>query len=437
GFGVVLPLLVLSRFHGSLLDVSTAAVLFNVSVIFASMLWGHLSDRFPRRRAFLLLNFGSYAAGYAALGLVPSLPFLFVVYTLLGFLTPAGSSASNLLILEKFPEAERPAAFASFQEMSILGGIAGVMAGFVWLEAGGTLLPLLYLFAALAALACLGAWRAVEPPVVRLTTRQVARNAVSLASRIRHASAGLIPIPFFPRRPNLRPGALARFRLWSVEELRHELPLILGAAFLFNLSASLFNTSYTPYLYAAGLGGAAIFLVNAANNAAQGVAFPFSGRLADRMGSTRLVGYGTYLRAVSYLALTLAAAAPLLLGGVYSVNLVFFGLAGAAIALYSTASSLLLFRALDRRDAGTTLGLSSALGGIASVLGAFLSGILSFFGSYRLTFLVSSFALLASLPLWSAAEVAARRRRERLTGPVGVGEPPVRGARNSERPAID
>jgi MFS family permease len=412
GFAVVLPLLILVRFHGTLLDVSTAAVLFNVSVIFASMLWGHLSDRFPRRRAFLLLNFGAYAVGYASLGLIPSLPFLFLAYTAIGLLTPAGSSAANLLILEKFPEEERPAAFASFQEMSILGGIAGVLAGFGWLVAGGSLLPLVYLFAALAAVSCIVVVRAVEPPALRLTTRQVARNEISLASRIRHASAGLISIPFFPRRPRLGPGAVARFRLWAVEELRHELPLILAAGFLFNFSASLFNTSYTPYLYSVGLGGAAIFLINVANNGAQGVAFPFSGRLSERLGPTRLVGQATYVRAVSYLGLTLAAAAPLLLGSVYGVNLLFFGLAGAAIALYSTSSSLILFRALARRDAGTTLGLSSALGGAAAVLGAFLSGILSFYGSYRLTFLVASLALLASLPLWTAANLAFTKRRK-------------------------
>ncbi|MCI4346394.1 MAG: MFS transporter [Thermoplasmata archaeon] len=428
GFGVVLPLLVLVHFHGTLLDVSLAAVLFNVSVIFASMLWGHLSDRFPRRRAFLLLNFGAYAVGYASLGLLPSLPFLFLAYTAIGLVTPAGTSASNLLILEKFPEEERPAAFASFQEMSILGGIAGVLAGFVWLEAGGALLPLVYLFAALAAVSCVVVMRAVDPPAVQLTTRQVARNEPSLASRIRHASAGLIAIPFFPRRPRLASGALARFRLWAVEELRHELPLILAAGFLFNFSASLFNTSYTPYLYSVGLGGAAIFLINVSNNGAQGIAFPFSGRLSERLTPTRLVGQATYVRAVSYLGLTLAAAAPLLLGGVYGVNLLFFGLAGAAIALYSTSSSLILFRALARRDAGTTLGLSSALGGAASVLGAFFSGVVSFYGSYRLTFLVASVALLASLPLWTAANVAYDRRQKRKTG-TSPTPPPVEARR--------
>jgi MFS family permease len=423
GFGVVLPLLVLGRFHGDLLDVSLAAVLFNTSVIFASMLWGHLSDRFPRRRAFLLVNFAAYAVGYASLGLLPSLGFLFVVYTLIGCLTPAGTSAANLLILEKFADEERPVAFASFQEMSILGGMAGVLAGFAWLEAGGALVPLLYLFAGLAALSCLITARAVEPPARTFTTRQVARNPTSLASRIRPVFSGRIPIPFFPRRPNLSPGAVARFRLWAVEELHHELPLILGASFLFNLSAALFNTAYTPYLYAAGLGGAAIFLVNAANNGAQGVAFPLSGHLASRMGAARVVGLGTYLRAVSYLALTLAAAVPLLVDDVYRINLLFFGLAGAAIALYSTSSSLLLFQALRRRDAGTTLGLSSALGGIASVLGAFLAGTVGLLGGYRLTFLVASLALLASLPLWAAAHLAAERRRTRLVVPAPPAPP--------------
>lgn len=436
GFGVVLPLLVLGRFHGDLVDVSIAAVLFNSSVIVASMLWGHLADRFPHRRTFLLVNFAAYAVGYASLGLLPSLGFLFVVYTTIGFLTPAGTSASNLLILEKFPELERPQAYASFQEMSIVGAMAGVLAGFAWLEAGGALLPLLYLFAGLAALACLVTVRAVAPPERTVTTEQVARQPASLASRLRHISAGRVFVPFFPRRPSLAAGSLARFRQWAGEELHHELPLILGASFLFNLSASLFNTAYTPYLYAAGMGGAAIFLVNAANTGAQGVAFPVSGRLASRLGASRLVGYSTYLRAVSYLALTLAAALPLLLGSLLVANLLFYGLAGAAIALYSTASSLLLFQALHRRDAGTTIGLASALGGIASVLGAFLAGAIGLLGGYRLSFLVASLALLSSLPVWTAAHVAAERRRGQAlataTANVPAAEPAAPASRRAE-----
>lgn len=411
GFGVLLPLLILLRLHGSLLDVAFAAVLFNGAVILASVLWGYLCDRYPDRRTFLVVNFAGFAVVYAVLGLAPSLPLLDGLYLLVGLLVPAGTSASNLLILEEFPEAERPAAYASFQEMSIVGGVGGVLVGYLWLLGHGALTPLLFVFAALAAASVVAVLLGVRPSGRAIPSSHVVRHADSLLSRIRHHVGLRSSVPFFPHRPRLDRAAWARFRRWVAEECHHELPLILLAGFLFNLAANLFNTSYVPYLRAAGLASSSIFLVNLANNSAQGLSFPASGTLAGREGSGLLVRQATYLRALGYLAVAGFTFAPMAIGLAFGANLAVYAVLGAAIALYSTASGLLLFRGLAQRDAGTIIGVNSALGGLAAVLGALLSGLLSYYGSYRLTFLVAAGALLVSLPLWAAVELADAKRR--------------------------
>jgi MFS family permease len=96
-----------------------------------------------------------------------------------------------------------------------------------------------------------------------------------------------------------------------------------------------------------------------------------------------------------------------------------YGVIGAAIAVYSTASTLILFRGLVGRDAGSLIGVNNALGGVAAVGGAALSGFLAIFGSFRLVFLVSGGLLLVSLPLWTAASVAYTRRRFSPSEPEG------------------
>jgi MFS family permease len=93
GFGVALPLLILISLHGAWVDVAVAASLFNGAVIVASMFWGYLSDRYKDRRAFLLFNFVGFAILYVVIARAPSLPFLFVLYTIVGLLSPAGASA--------------------------------------------------------------------------------------------------------------------------------------------------------------------------------------------------------------------------------------------------------------------------------------------------------------------------------------------------------
>jgi MFS family permease len=411
GFGVVLPLLILITLHGTWTDVALAATAFNSAVILSSVAWGHLSDRYPLRRLFLVINFGGYGLLYFVLGHVSSLIELYAIYTVIGVISPAGASASNLLILEKFTEAERPNAYASFQEMSMIGSVVGLLIGYFWTVADDALLSLLYVLAALAAASAVAIWFGVKDPPHTYTTAQVARHSESLFSRIRESTALRIPIPFFPFRPAVRRDSLHRLRVWARAELHHELPLIFIASFLFSLSANLYNISYTPYLYSAGLAASSIFLVNVANNFAQTLVFPISGGLATRFGADRLVQRATYVRSLGYLATAGFTFVMVARSGVFEANLIIFGVLGAAIAVYTTASSLMLFRGLEGRDAGSLLGVNSALGGVAAVTGAGLSGILATFGSFRLVFLVSAGALLVSLPLWSAASVAYLRRK--------------------------
>jgi MFS family permease len=413
GFGVVLPLLILIPLHGNWADVAVAATLFNSAVILSSIVWGHLSDKYRLRRAFLVLNYGGYAILYLLVTHVGSLPLLDAIYTGIGLLAPAGASASNLLILEKFSERERATAFASFQEMSMIGSVGGLLVGYFWTGANDTLSSLLYVLAALAGMSAIALWFGMRDAPRSLSTASVARHPESLVSRIRISASFRISIPFFPQRPKFGRAAVRRFRSWARAEMHHELPLVMAAMFLFSLSSNLFNISYVPYLYSIGLGASAIFLVNFSNNFAQTLLYPISGALSNRVGSHRLVRVATYVRSLGYLATAGFTFVVFLHAPAFAANLLAFGILGGAIAIYTTASSLILFRGLVGRDAGGLLGVNSALGGAAAVLGAALSGILSVFGSYRLVFLVAAGSLLVSLPLWTAAGVAYSRRKSR------------------------
>jgi MFS family permease len=418
GFGVVLPLLILIPLHGTWSEVAVAATLYNATVILSSVLWGHLSDTYPRRRLFLVLNYAGFAVLYVAFAGVHSIYAIYAIYTVVGALAPAGVSASNLLMLEKFGEQERATAYASFQEMAMIGSLVGLLLGFFWTAANDALTSLLFVLGALAAVSAIALWVGIVEAPRALTTANLARQPAGLFSRLRPLMTLHNAIPFFPHRPSLRARPLRRFRAWAAEELRHELPLIMAASFLFNLSANLFNISYTPYLYSAGLAASSIFLVNLSNNFVQTLVFPVTGGLSNRVGPDRLVGRATYLRSLGYLATAGFTFVALARSASLNANLVVYGVLGGAVAVYTTASTLILFRGLGPRDPGRLLGLNSALGGAAAVAGAGLSGVLALFGSFRLVFLVASAILLASIPLWSAATFAYARRRGTAPAPV-------------------
>jgi len=352
---------------------------------------------------------------------VHSIALLYGLYAVIGAIAPAGASASNLLILEKFSDGERPNAYASYQEMSMLGSLIGLLVGYFWTLASDALLTLLLLLAALAFASAVAIWFGIQEPSRKLKHAHVAKHPESLLSRLREFTTYRLSIPFFPASPSLRAAPLRRFRKWARAEFHHELPLIMFASFLFNLSGNLFNISYTPYLYSAGLAASAIFLVNLSNNVAQTFIFPFTGGLSTRSGPDRLVQRATYLRAVGYLATAGFTFVAFSKPGAFDANVAVYGLLGGAIAVYSTASTLILYRGLVGRDAGSLIGVNNALGGAAAVGGAALSAFLAVFGSFRLVFLVSGGLLLVSLPLWTAASVAYTRRRYGASRAGGVG----------------
>src|ERR1700752_4558753 len=84
GFGIVLPLLLLTTLHGSWADVAVAATLFNAAVILSSVAWGHLSDRYPVRRLFLVINYAGFAGLFLLLTHVGSVLELYAAYAVIG-----------------------------------------------------------------------------------------------------------------------------------------------------------------------------------------------------------------------------------------------------------------------------------------------------------------------------------------------------------------
>ncbi len=431
GFSVVLPLLILIPLHGSWVNVAVAATLFNAAVILSSVLWGYLADALPLRRTFLVVNYAGFAVLYTALAGVRTFPELYALYAVVGALSPAGASASNLLILEKFGEGERATAYASFQAITMMGSVAGLLIGYFWTLADRGLVTLLLVLAGLAVASALAVRLGISEAHRTLPSSAVASHPEGLISRLRPLAGFHGSFPYFPH--GLRPGRdpFGRLARWAREELHHELPLILLAGFLFNLSSNLYNISYTPYLYSAGLAATSIFLVNLANNAAQTVLFPLTGPLAQRIGADRLVRRASYLRGAGYLATAGFGFAALAHGRALDANAIVYAVLGGAMAVYTTSSGLLLFRGVAGRDAGSLLGINSALGGAAAVLGAGLAALLSVLRNFSIVFFVAGGLLLASLPLWTAATLAYERRKAGRSPPVAApADPssPVRGA---------
>jgi predicted MFS family arabinose efflux permease len=76
--------------------------------------------------------------------------------------------------------------------------------------------------------------------------------------------------------------------------------------------------------------------------------------------------------------------------------------AGIAYAYYYATSNVMVFNTLGRTNQGSSLGVYSAVVGMATMLGSFISGLISFYVGYYATFIAAALWLGLAASLTSA-----------------------------------
>jgi MFS family permease len=185
-------------------------------------------------------------------------------------------------------------------------------------------------------------------------------------------------------------------------ELTRQMPILYFSIFMFYFASGLFNTSIVASLQANSLSSFLIFLVMTVMMLAQIVAFKYSGPYTEKRPLVKTSVEGLVLRSACYGVLGVSL---YMISGVRFLIpvLIFYPLgAGVAFALYYTASNTMVFNALSGARQGQSLGVYSALVGIANLAGSAVSGFTSFFLGFSTTFILAaafmgSSAWLASL----------------------------------------
>jgi MFS family permease len=389
--GTLVVLLILSL-HGTILDVGFAVTLFNAVSIPGAIFWGFATDRFHRRKLIIIVS-------YIATGLI-LLMFLFatslysvtLLYGLFSFITTAVTTPLNLLIMETSPKQKWSTAFAWFSMLSSIGTTAGLVLGAFW----SSYFLLSYLVIPLAILSMVSAGLSVfmikEPSVV-FERQMIIHSMQSFLQRLER-----IPVIFF-RIPTLSDFKRV-FRSLKYDLTRHT-PVLYFSIFMFYVASGLFNTSVVASMDVKQISSLAIFSVITIVNIVQIVSFKYAGVYAQKTALCSASIYGLTLRSIGYALLGVSF---YFVSGIwYAVPaVVFYSLAGGfAFSIYYTASNTMVFNTLGGNSNGSSLGVYSALVGIATMAGALLSGFSSYYLSFGVTFLVASGCLVFSIWLVS------------------------------------
>jgi MFS family permease len=375
---------------GSVIAVGLASSAYNISLIPSAFIGGKIADYLGKRRPLLILSAVGQLLTLSLIAMTGDVSFIIGFYAIYSFFSSFSPTVFSLLLMDTVPKGNLSEGSALSFKYMIYGSLTGNALGFVVLTAlpltAMALLPILF-SSTLIVLSII-----TVKEVKAVTERQaIALNPEALMTRLAHLPVLLLKTP---KMDDLK-GVVRDAR----STVKRDIPIIMATNALFFLGANLFFTSYTPFLKSNTLTNLEITGLSIFMTCINGLAS--SQRLSgfSKEGNPGLVIEFLSLRGMAFL---FAAIASLYFVGhdVLYVTLLLYLLIGMAYTNITIGMNALLYRFLPKEGQGQTLGVYSALGSIAMFLGSFLSGNISFFFSYSVTFLLASISLFLAASLF-------------------------------------
>jgi MFS family permease len=367
---------------------SLAIAIFNGVGIPASIFWGYVTDRLHKRRLIVASSYGFTALVLLSFYLDSTTTGTVLTYSVFSFFSAAAATPLNLLIMETEKKSNWPNAFAKLSMMSSIGSVGGLFLSTIWVQA----LPLLALSLPLGLLSLLSALLAtitIREPSYLLEAETLVLRRHSFFSRLRELPPIFLSIPRTSDFKRVFRGL--RFGLTSY------VPLFYLSTVLFYLSSGLFNTSFAPAMRSFGIPEGSIFAVMLSGMAVQTLTFEYAGKYVEGRSLVMSSAQSLLLRGICYGgigAVALFFASP----GFLIAAMILYPLgAGVAFAIYYTSSNTMMFNTVKGKTAGSALGVYSAVVGLATMAGSFVSGFISVYVGYYTTFMLAGIILFATL----------------------------------------
>jgi len=386
GLSTLLPLYIISL-EGSILDVAFSISLFNLSLIISALFWGYITDTFGWRKRLIVISYLGLVLGVIALYLITNLVLIALIYGFIGFMRVGSQPAINLLVIETEKKKDWATVFARIQLASVLGMIVAVLFGAFWTILFG-LQSYLLVCLGFGIVATVIAQVFISEPSIRFESDMISKFPSTLIQRIRSNPVILPTLPSLKEFDTL-------LKMLKVSILQ-AFPLFLFSTFLFYASSGMYFTAMIPFLKQSMITDSVIFAVYLTLYLTQAVAFMFSSKFVNKYGEKSATLFSFFPR-IAGTALTVFAAVYVTNSNFLLLIVLAFVALDSAFSIYSTSTSLILFKLLPIKRRGYYLGIFGAMTGVGLLIGSTMSGEISALFGYPVTFTLATTFLALSL----------------------------------------
>jgi len=372
---VFLPLYITGSLGGSLTDVGIMIALANFVAVPFSFLWGYLCDKKRRYRIFILLSFSAITVLLFLFSLTDIIIVLTAVYSAIAIFHVAHEAPKNVLISESYSRTEWKRGFSSYEALTELGWLAGLLLGFALFSYGFSGTSIILIIVLLSLIAFLASLLLVKDP--RLIFE---RRLVSIERTLDFAHRGL----------SIASQALDGMQI--KEDLRREnVSIFCAGLLLFSLVTAMLFTPLPVFFKNLGLSNGFVFGLMAFSTTGAILGYVLAGRRAQQLDGRTVVKRANLARS----ALSLLFISTVVWGFSFftlALSIAALMIMGVAYGFFLISTLLLSMELIPEGKAG----LFNALIGLGGASGCFLGAYTAENYGFPILFIVVSIGFFLS-----------------------------------------
>jgi MFS family permease len=365
---VFLPLYVILQLGGNLTDVGIMIAAANFVAVPSSFFWGYVCEKTQRYRVYILISFLAMAALLFVFSLTKDILLLIIIYSTVAIFHVAHEAPKNVLISESYSRSDWEHSFATYEALTEIGWLAGLLLGFGLSGYGlaGTYIILVSSILSLAAFAL--ALVLVEDPVLVFERQLVALERV---------------VGFAQRGLSIASKALDGEHV--KERLKNESASIFCVGLLaFSLATSMLFTPLPVFFSGTlGLSQSVVFIVFIFSGLGGLGGYVWSGRVGQRLNNKRVLRGANLVRGA--LSLLLVTAAVYVSNLTLSVAVIALTIMGAAYGFFLISVLSLSMELIPEGKAG----IFNALIGLGGAVGCYLGTYIAESYNFQTLFIIS------------------------------------------------
>jgi len=372
---VFLPLYITGHLGGSLTDVGIMIAVANFVAVPFSFFWGYLCDKTRRYRFYILLSFSALTILLYLFSLTSIITILVALYTAVAVFHVAHEAPKNVLISEYYSRPEWERSFATYEALTELGWLSGLLLGFMLSSYGFSGAFLIVLCSSLNLIAFVTSLFLVKDPLLVFERRLVAIERI---------------VDFAHRGFSLASKALDGIQI--KEKVRNESASIFCAGLLlFSLVTSMLFTPLPVFFSKSlGLSESLVFGIFVFNTFGGFLGYVLAGRSTQQLNSRTVVKRANLLRGL----LSLLLISTVVWFSVFTLTLatMVLMLMGVAYGFFLISTLSLSMELIPEGKAG----LFNAVIGFGGALGSFLGTYMAEKYGFLVLFFVASIGFLLS-----------------------------------------